>query len=564
MTERIFRYSVSSSRDAVPGGRSRRRREQFPAHARAVAGGPYFYAVKANRQRRSWRAWRPPARSSTPRAAAEIELVQATGVAVEHLLRNTSRRKRTSLGLPAGRRLFAFDSEAELQKLAAWRRASRVLPRAVDCAAPNGRSQEVRLRAGDGKDLLRKAKEWGSMPTASPSMSAASRPTSSNGTKALGQVSQMFFALAEEGVDLRMVNLGGGFPARYRAESTASSLLRGGRRALVRHFGNRMPEVIIEPGRSMVGDAGVIQSEVVLVSRKAANDRKRWVYLDIGSSAAWPRPWARASSTGCAPAVTARAVGPVVLAGPTCDSGRHPLREDRVQDAAVAEAGTRSRSSRPAPTRRPTRRSPSTASRRSSRSASKPRFHTGTNDGLEKAPSPFIDHHRQSGTLKWRRKSRAGSTSISRADGHDRLRLDRPGVLPLILAISASSPPDHISPRRSRGLPETERYGVEFIEKRLTRPTIARCWRAASPRRLPGQPLVEVASTALVELCQEKGALYRHLHRAGRAATPIPISRFAALELRLARHHAEAQPKYRSGPTAVIAHGANPGLVSHS
>ena len=53
-------------------------------------------------------------------------------------------------------------------------------------------------------------------------------------------------------------------------------------RALVRHFGNRMPEVIIEPGRSMVGDAGVIQSEVVLVSRKAANDRKRWVYLDIG------------------------------------------------------------------------------------------------------------------------------------------------------------------------------------------------------------------------------------------------------------------------------------------
>ena len=80
-----------------------------------------------------------------------------------------------------------------------------------------------------------------------------------------------------------MVNLGGGFPARYRAEvSSIEAYCEAVTRALVRHFGNRMPEVIIEPGRSMVGDAGVIQSEVVLVSRKAANDRKRWVYLDIG------------------------------------------------------------------------------------------------------------------------------------------------------------------------------------------------------------------------------------------------------------------------------------------
>ena len=32
----------------------------------------------------------------------------------------------------------------------------------------------------------------------------------------------------------------------------------------------------------MVGDAGVLQSEVVLISRKSATDRKRWVYLDVG------------------------------------------------------------------------------------------------------------------------------------------------------------------------------------------------------------------------------------------------------------------------------------------
>ena len=47
-------------------------------------------------------------------------------------------------------------------------------------------------------------------------------------------------------------------------------------------FRHRLPETIVEPGRSMVGDAGVIQSEVVLISRKSANDNRRWVYLDIG------------------------------------------------------------------------------------------------------------------------------------------------------------------------------------------------------------------------------------------------------------------------------------------
>ena len=53
-------------------------------------------------------------------------------------------------------------------------------------------------------------------------------------------------------------------------------------RALRRHFGNRIPETIIEPGRGMVGNAGVIEAEVVLISRKSEDDAQRWVYLDIG------------------------------------------------------------------------------------------------------------------------------------------------------------------------------------------------------------------------------------------------------------------------------------------
>jgi ornithine decarboxylase len=133
------------------------------------------------------------------------------------------------------------------------------------------------------KDLLRKAKDWGldaygiSFHVGSQQTdleqwdkaSARSRRCSSRSPKRASTCAWSTWAAASR--------------RAIAPRSTASRpTARRSTRALVRHFGNRMPEVIIEPGRSMVGDAGVIQSEVVLVSRKAANDRKRWVYLDIG------------------------------------------------------------------------------------------------------------------------------------------------------------------------------------------------------------------------------------------------------------------------------------------
>jgi ornithine decarboxylase len=80
-----------------------------------------------------------------------------------------------------------------------------------------------------------------------------------------------------------MVNMGGGFPTKYLKDvPTAQAYGKAIFGALRRHFGNQLPETIIEPGRGMVGNAGVIKAEVVLVSKKADTDALRWVFLDIG------------------------------------------------------------------------------------------------------------------------------------------------------------------------------------------------------------------------------------------------------------------------------------------
>ena len=112
--------------------------------------------------------------------------------------------------------------------------------------------------------------------------------------------------------------------------------------AIKEHFGDdetMLPKLITEPGRSIAGDAGVIQAEVVLISRKSDDDPTRWVYLDIGKFSGLAETMDEAikyriitprcrpvpttdelAETAGTAAAAAVATGPVILAGPTCDS----------------------------------------------------------------------------------------------------------------------------------------------------------------------------------------------------------------------------------------------------
>src|SRR5664279_4966827 len=89
---------------------------------------------------------------------------------------------------------------------------------------------------------------------------------------ALAASAAIFHTLSVRGIRLRMVNLGGGFPAKYLKKiPIVKTYGRAISSALRKHFGNRIPETIIEPGRGMVGDAGIIKAEVVLIALKDEN-----------------------------------------------------------------------------------------------------------------------------------------------------------------------------------------------------------------------------------------------------------------------------------------------------
>jgi ornithine decarboxylase len=60
----------------------------------------------------------------------------------------------------------------------------------------------------------------------------------------------------EEGIKLQMINMGGGFPAAYIQPTNdlkeyASEITR----YLHDDFGEEIPQIVLEPGRSLVGDS---------------------------------------------------------------------------------------------------------------------------------------------------------------------------------------------------------------------------------------------------------------------------------------------------------------------
>src|SRR5665213_221084 len=141
------------------------------------------------------------------------------------------------------------------------------------------------------------------------------------------------------------------------------------------------------------------------------------------------------------------------------------------------------------------------------------------------------------------------------------------GVLPLLLRHLDIAPSQiTIVTAEERGHDEARALGVEFVVAPRTRDNYAAVLRPLLGR---GDFLVnvsvDVSSLALVELCFAQGANYLDTciepWPGGYTDPSLPAamrSNYALRESALALRR-----KYSDAPTALLTHGANPGLVSH-
>jgi ornithine decarboxylase len=300
-------------------------RDNYNAFAKALPDSRVFYAVKANPAPEVLSLLASMGSCFDTASVAEIEMVLAAGATADRIsYGNTIKKERDIARAHAlGVRLFAVDCKAEVEKVARAAPEAKVFCRILcdGAGAEWPLSRKFGCEPAMAADVLEHAHRLGLVAYGISFHVGSQQRNQHAWDRALAQAAAVFKECGERGINLSMVNLGGGFPTRYlknvpTVKTYGSAIFR----ALRKHFGNRIPETIIEPGRGMVGNAGVIETEVVLVSKKSEEDEVRWVYLDIGKFGGLAETMDESIRYPIRTPRDGAEMAPCILAGPTCDS----------------------------------------------------------------------------------------------------------------------------------------------------------------------------------------------------------------------------------------------------
>lgn len=285
-----------------------------------------YYAVKANPAVEIVRLLRDKGSNFDIASRYELDKVMNEGVGPERISYGNTIKKARDVRYfyEKGVRLFATDSEADLRNIAKAAPGSRIYVRILTEGSDSADwplSRKFGCNPDMALDLLILAKQLGLVPYGISFHVGSQQRDIDVWDAAIAKVKVIFERLKEEdGIQLKMINMGGGFPANYiqrtnSLETYAEEIIR----FLKEDFGDDLPEIILEPGRSLIANSGILVSEVVLVARKSRTAVERWVYTDVGKFSGLIETMDEAIKY---PIWTEKKgeMEEVVIAGPTCDS----------------------------------------------------------------------------------------------------------------------------------------------------------------------------------------------------------------------------------------------------
>ena len=300
-------------------------RENYLTFSKALPDTRVFYAVKANPAPEILKLLADLGSSFDVASVSETEAVLAAGATPDRISYGNTIKKLSEIAAVAklGINLFAVDCEAEVDKVAAAAPGARVICR-IHCDGTGSEwplSRKFGCEPEYAADILEYAHRQGLVPHGVSFHVGSQQHNIEAWDRALASTAAIFRTCAERGITLAMVNLGGGFPARYarktpKLESYGKAIFR----SLRKHFGNAIPETIVEPGRGLVGNAGIIEAEVVLIAKRSPEDEVRWVYLDIGKFHGLAETIDESIRYPIRTPRDRDEMSPCVIAGPTCDS----------------------------------------------------------------------------------------------------------------------------------------------------------------------------------------------------------------------------------------------------
>ena len=285
-----------------------------------------YYAVKANPGTEILELLRDLGSCFDIASTYELDKVMGLGVDASRCSYGNTIKKRKDIRYfhEKGVRLFVSDSEPDLRNIAAEAPGARVYIRLLTEGSHTADwplSRKFGCQTDMAVDLLVLAKELGLVPYGLSFHVGSQQRDISTWDSAIDKVKTIFDWLKNEnGIELKMINMGGGFPANYiNRTNELTTYADEIKYYLNEDFGDDLPEIILEPGRSLCSNAGVLVSEVVLISRKSLSALHRWVYTDVGKFSGLIETLDEAIKY---PIYTEKdgELEECVIAGPTCDS----------------------------------------------------------------------------------------------------------------------------------------------------------------------------------------------------------------------------------------------------
>ena len=299
--------------------------ERYLEMRRALPEVAPHYAVKANPAPVVLQALARAGAGFDVASIAEFDLVEGLVDPAEDVLFSNPIKPAGHVAQAHARgvRHFAFDSEQELRKLARHAPGARVHVRLAvdDSTSLFPLSRKFGVGAEEGHRLLLLAGELGLVPYGVTFHVGSQCTDVSAWQMAIARCGLLLRQLHRSGVALPMLDLGGGFPARYTDPVPSTAAVADAIRAALDRLPHRPQRLVSEPGRYLVAESGVLVASVIAVTDRADG---RWVYLDVSgyhglmealqTGGRWQFPIRTTADRPDTPLV------PCTVTGPSCDS----------------------------------------------------------------------------------------------------------------------------------------------------------------------------------------------------------------------------------------------------
>lgn len=242
-----------------------------------------FYAVKANPDIETLRLIKKLGLGFEIASEGELKMLARLKVEPERIISSNPIKSFRFLRMAAdyGVRYFAYDSREEVDKLSEFVPGSSVY---VRLSVPNEGSEwplskKFGVEIDEAADVISYASSKGLDPVGITFHVGSQCLNMYNWNMAVYKARELWETVENKGIRMRLLNVGGGYPINYTRGVVGVEAIEKNLDRLIRENFPEDTEIMIEPGRAVVGDAGVI---VCTVTGKARRSGEEWLYLDVG------------------------------------------------------------------------------------------------------------------------------------------------------------------------------------------------------------------------------------------------------------------------------------------